>query len=202
MRFAQQRNPNTLSIDNHAGTPPGDMSSVFPRETGPIHTRSVPRFAQPIHSNHVGSMALGSLSNNQRARLIGASILFVVIAAVAACGGTGNTATTVTAQPTTTEPTLGNGPHASSEQSPYWAWKLAKQDPDLKQFADYSAKEWCEPSAAVRYMKVSTQTLPIEYGFYRNKIGKPTGTPAWADDVETKSLIATYIESTYCPPDR
>lgn len=123
------------------------------------------------------------------------------MATVAACGGSsGNGATTTqTVAATTTQPTKATGSVAVAGNAPYWAWKLTKQDPDLKQFADYVASDWCKKPEIARSLDVSTQVLPIEYGFYRQKMGKPTTTAAWADDVETKALIAAYIESTYCP---
>ena len=135
----------------------------------------------------------------------GTTVLVLVLATVPGCGGgSGSTVTTVTqtVPATTAEPTLPKGNHASAAQSPYWAWKLTALDPDLKQFADYYAKEFCEKDRRFYSIDVSGQLLPIEYGFYRNKIGEPISAPTWADDVEVKSLLGSYIVSTYCPADR
>lgn len=142
---------------------------------------------------------MGFLSNNHSAPLTSASVLLFVIAAVAACGGPG-TAATVTTQPTTTDPTLSPGPVGIAEHAPYWEWKITKQDPDLKRFGDYYAKEFCDKPMQLYVTNVDSQLLPHEYAFYRNKIGKPIdGMPTWKDDVETKSLLGAYMVSTYCP---
>jgi hypothetical protein len=54
-------------------------------------------FAQQLHSAHVGGMVLVFRTETRLARVLGAPVLGIAIAAVAACGGSsGNSATTVT----------------------------------------------------------------------------------------------------------
>lgn len=127
----------------------------------------------------------------------------VVGIAVVACGGesTNDAATvTQTVQATTTDPTRVSGPVGLAANAPFAEWQLVKYDPDLKQFGDYYAKEFCEKPEALYSINVSSQEMPIEYAFYQNNIGKPSsGLPVWADDIEVKSMLGQYMVTHYCP---
>lgn len=145
---------------------------------------------------------MGYWIESQRARFAGAPLLAITITALAACGGGSTPNATTSTEPvqaTTTEPPFTDGPPGQAANAPYWAWELTNRDPDLKQFADYYAAEFCKKDQRHYLSEVSSQSLAYEYAFYRNKIGKPIDMPEWADDAEVKSTLGLYMVSTYCP---
>ena len=146
---------------------------------------------------------MGSDNEMRRARWISVpTIGLSIVASITACGGSsGNNATTVTqtVQPTTTEPTRVRGSVGVAGNAPFAEWQLVKYDPELKQFGDYYAREFCKQDERLYSLEVSGMTLPHEYAFYRKKLGKPSAIPKWADDVEVKSMLGQYMVTHYCP---
>lgn len=137
--------------------------------------------------------------------VVGAALFGVAIVALTACGGgSENTATTVTetvqaTTTTTTEPTRVRGPVGLAANAPFAEWQLRKYDPELIQFGDYYAQDFCKKPEAFYSVNVSGQLIPIEYSLYQRGLGQPSNMPTWTDDVEVKTMIGQYMVTHYCP---
>ncbi|MCZ0731870.1 hypothetical protein [Mycolicibacterium iranicum] len=153
-------------------------------------------------------MALEICSKNARACIIGVAALGFTLAATG-CGSDTESAAvstvtetqTVQASPSTTlppRPSRVTGSVGIAANAPFAEWNLVNYDPALKEFADFYGPEFCKKPESLYSLNVSSQIIPIEYGFYRANRGLSTDTP-WADDLDVKSMLGQYMVTHYCP---